>query len=415
MSAARALAFGIAWCALGSASCERTTPQGHEGHGGATAPATGTATIHAGAPAGHEGHLPPGSTDRMPDAAPGTPAGYAPITVDPGRARAIGLTTARVEERDFVRQLRTTGIVVVDETRTSHVHPKVRGWIDGIVVDYVGQRVKRGQVLCGIYSQEVHAAQIEYVSLLDRTGLEPLPRGEFAAQERSARDALLAAARRRLSLWDVPESEIERLEKTRAPKRTFPLLAPEPGVVVAKQVLEGMYVDPSVELYTLSDLSRVWLLADVYESDVGAVHLGQPAVLDVQGLAEPFQAKVAFVPPTIDEMTRTLKVRFEVANRERKLRPGAFASVSMQLALGRGLAVPESAVIRTGTRAIVFVVHENHVIPREVTLGPLVGNLYRVDAGLEAGQLVATGAQFLLDSESRLRATSGPGAGHAGH
>lgn len=330
----------------------------------------------------------------------------------------MGLTTTTVEERDFVRQLRTTGIVVVDETRTTHVHSKVRGWVDGISVNYVGQKVAGGQPLCAIYSQEVYAAEMEYLALLGRTRVESLGRGEFADQERRAREELIAAARRRLGLWDVPKSEIERLEISREPRRTFPLVSPRAGVVVQKQVLDGTYVDPSVELYTVSDLSRVWLLADVYEADVGTVRVGQAARLEVQGHAGTIEGKVAFLPPTLDEPTRTLKVRFELANREGKLRPGAFATVAMELPLGRGLAIPENAVIRTGTRAIVFVVHDDEarrVMPREVTLGPLVESFYRVDGGLSPGDVVATGAQFLLDSETRLRASSGPGAGHGGH
>jgi Cu(I)/Ag(I) efflux system membrane fusion protein len=245
--------------------------------------------------------------------------------------------------------------------------------------------------------------------------VEPLAPGAFANQEHRARSELIDAARRRLGVWDVPKSEIARLEASREPRRTFPLLAPRSGVVVNMQVLDGTYVDPSVELYTISDLSRVWLVADIYEYDVAAIHLGQTARLEVQGIAAPIEAKVAFIPPTFDEPTRTLKVRFDLANPAGKLRPGAFVTVTMNLPLGHGLAVPENAVLRTGTRAIVFVVHENHIMPREITLGPLVERLYRVDAGLSPGDIVATGAQFLLDSETRLRASSGSGAGHGGH
>ncbi len=390
----------------GAAACNGSRAQTHEGH---------TTTTSASAVPGpaHEGHgaVPGPAASEMPE----TPAGYASVTIDPARAAAIGLVTTRVAERDFLRQLRTTGVIVVDETRTAHVHSKVRGWVDGITVNFVGQRVTPGQVLCGIYSQDVYAAEIEYLSLLGRTRVD-LPRGEFAEQERRARDELIAAARRRLALWDVPKAEIDRLETTREARRTFPLVAPRGGTVVNKQVLDGTFVDPSTELYTVSDLSRVWLLADVYESDVAGIHAGQRARLEVEGISTPLEAKVAFVPPTIDETTRTLKVRFELANERRELRPGAFANVSMDFALGRGLAVPESAVIRTGSRAIVFILHDGtHVMPREITLGPRVENLYRVDAGLSAGDVVATGAQFLLDSETRLRASSGAGAGHGGH
>lgn len=386
-------------------SCNTSRAQTHEGHETVSVPATPPAAKPA---EGHEGHAGPAPS--------GVPSGYAAISIEPAGAKAIGLTTTKVEERDFLRQLRTTGVVVVDETRTTHVHAKVRGWVDGISVSFVGQRVTAGQVLCGIYSQEVYAAEIEYLALLGRVRADVSPRGEFADQERQAREELIAAARRRLGLWDVPKAEIERLEVTREARRTFPLVAPRSGVVVNKQVLDGTSIDPSTELYTISDLSRVWVLADVYEADVASVRVGQPARIDVQGTAAAIDANVAFVPPTIDQPTRTLKVRFELTNARQELRPGAFATVNMDQALGRGLAVPENAVVRTGTRAIVFVVHEEkHVMPREVTLGPQVENFYRVESGLTAGEVVATGAQFLLDSETRLRASSGAGAGHGGH
>lgn len=402
----RSHAFASILFAALAASCSPSRAQTHEGHG--TTSTTGSELPATNASTGHEGHSSPAPS--------GSPSGYAAVSIEPASAAAIGLTTTKVEERDFVRRLRTTGVVVVDETRTSHVHTKVRGWVDGIAVNFVGQRVSAGQVLCGIYSQEVYSAEIEYLALLGRMRPESLPRGEFGDQERRARDELMAAARRRLTLWDVPKGEIERLETTREPRRTFPLLAPRSGIVVSKQVLDGTSVDPSTELYTISDLSRVWVLADIYEADVGGVHVGQVARLDIEGGGAPLEAKVAFVPPTIDEPTRTLKVRFELANERRLLRPGAFANVTMDLALGRGLAIPESSVIRTGTRAIVFVVHEGkHVVPREVALGARVDDFYRVEGGLHSGDVVATGAQFLLDSETRLRASSGAGAGHGGH
>lgn len=394
----------IALAIGGGCDRSRAQEQEHEGH----TTTTSASNLPAG---GHEGHGPSSF------AAPTSPAGYAPVTIEPSRADAVGLAVEPITERDFVRQLRTTGVIVVDETRTAHVHTKVRGWIDGVNVNFVGQRVATGQPLAGIYSQEVYAAEVEYLAVLGRARVvDTLARGEFAEQERVARQELIAAARRRLALWDVPNAEIERLETSREPRRTFPLVSPRAGVVVSKQVLDGNYVDPSLDLYTISDLSRVWLLADVYESDVGAMQVGQAARLDVQGVAGALEAQVAFLPPTIDESTRTLKVRFVLPNKDGKLRPGAFATVTMELPLGHGLAVPETAVIRTGARAITFVVHDRrHIIPREVTLGPLVGRYYRVDGGLSAGEVVATGAQFLLDSETRLRASSGPGVGHGGH
>jgi Cu(I)/Ag(I) efflux system membrane fusion protein len=283
------------------------------------------------------------------------------------------------------------------------VHSKVRGWIDGININFVGRKVQMGEPLCSIYSQDVYSAEIEFLSILGRSGSQSGP------------DPLLEAARRRLALWDVPKGEIVRLEQTHEARRTFPLLAPRSGVVISKEAIQGMYVDPSLELYTLSDLSRVWVLVDVYEAEVPYVHVRDHARLTIEGQPSPLDARVSFLAPTIDEATRTRKVRFELDNKSGRLLPGAFAAAELDLPLGKGLSIPENAVIRTGARSIVFVAHGEHgehLEPREVTLGPLIGDQYRVDTGVSAGEHVATGAQFLLDSESRLRATSAPGGGH---
>jgi Cu(I)/Ag(I) efflux system membrane fusion protein len=342
--------------------------------------------------AGHSAPRSPGST---------APAGFAPVALDPEQAAAMGLTTALVEERDFSRKVRTVGIVTVDQTRTSHVHARVRGWIEGFHVQFVGRKVKKGEPLVSIYSQEVYAAQLELASLLKSPVRSP---------------ELLDAGRKRLALWEVPSSVIAKVEETGEPQRTFPVLSPRAGVVVAKQAFDGQFIDPAIELYTISDLSRVWVVADIYDADVANVRVGTIAKLTVDGSAEPITAKVAFLSPTIDERTRTRKARFDLANAGASVMPGAFVTVELELALDRGVAVPESAVIRTGERAIVFVVHGGtHAEPREVKLGARVGDYYRVIEGLAIGEHVATGAQFLLDSESRLRATGGGGGGHAGH
>ncbi len=345
----------------------------------------------------HAGH---NAAATVPDRSATPPVGFAPVALDPAQASAMGLTTAAVEERDFSRKMRTVGIVTVDETRTAHVHSRVRGWIEGFHVQYVGQKVKKGEALVSLYSQDVYAAELELASLAKSSIKSP---------------ELLEAGRKRLGLWDVPPSIIQKVEETGDPQRTFPLVAPRSGVVIAKQAFDGLFVDPSLELYTITDLSRVWVSADVYEADVSDVRIGSEAKLTIEGIAGPLTAKVAFLAPTIDERTRTRKARFELQNTNAALMPGAFVTVEMELGLGRGLSVSESAVIRTGSRSIVFVVHDTHAEPREVKLGARVGEYYRVQSGLAAGELVATGAQFLLDSESRLRATSATGGGHAGH
>jgi membrane fusion protein, copper/silver efflux system len=395
----------------------------HAAHGASAAAAATSAGQPSPAANGAAGdHVQMGAGEMAPGAAAeGTkgaalPAGYAVITLEPERARAIGLRVAPVEEREFSKVVRTTGVVVLDETRTSHVHAKVRGWIESISVDFVGKHVTAGTPLCTIYSQEVLAAELEFLSILDQSSSAAPLSGALAGAEKQARQQLLSAARRRLALWDVPASEIARLETTREPRRTFTLDAPRSGIVAAKQALAGMFIDPSVELYVISDVRNLWVLADLYESDVPGVKIGDAATLSIQGLpGVQVPAQVAFLPPTVEEATRTLKVRFNLDNTNGAVRPGAFATVEMNVELGRSLAAPETAVIHAGRQAIVFVAQGDRLEPRSVTLGPLVEGYYGVEAGLARGEAVAVGAQFLIDSESRLRATSGKGPGHGGH
>jgi membrane fusion protein, copper/silver efflux system len=390
-----------------------TVPTAHDHAASTTGPVSSTG-VPMSASHEHGGH-PPSNDGGDITAVGSLPPGYALVPLTQQDTARLNLTRATVEERDFKRTVRTVGAVTADGTRSSHVHPKLRGWVEEIFVNYTGQTVRKGAPLCTIYSPEILAAELELLAVFDRakapTGVTS---GEFAAIEQRARDVTLEAARRRLFLWDVPPSEIERLESTREPKKAFPLLAPRSGTVVAKQAVAGMYVDASTELYFVSDLSRVWVVVDLYEGDVLYVKVGDKAHLSIEGLSgAPRESAITFIEPTIDEPTRTLKARFELDNRDGRLRPGAFVTAEMHLDAGRGLGVPESAVIRTGSRNVVFVIDANAAAPREVKLGPLVGGFYHVPSGLRAGEQVATGAQFLLDSESRIRATSSPGAAHA--
>jgi membrane fusion protein, copper/silver efflux system len=364
----------------------------------------------------HEHHAPPAAVPpahTAHGAAAPAPSGYAAVTIDPARATALGLSTETVVEEELTRTIRTVGVVALDETKTAHVHAKVRGFIESIQADFVGKSVRRGAPLCGIYSQAVLAAQLEFASLVRQRRLAGGQAPALAGGEQPW-DAVVDAARRRLMLWDVPRAQIDRIERTLEPSRTFTLSAPRSGVIVAKQAALGNYVEPGTELYVISDLSTLWVLIDVYEADVPFMKLDLEARLAIEGVPDPMTSRVTFLAPMIDEATRTQKVRLSVEN-DGALKPGAFVTAEMQIPMGRGLVVPESAVVRTGLRNIVFVVHGPHVEPREVALGPLVQGKYRVDKGLAKGESVATGAQFLLDSESRLRATSAPGAGHGGH
>lgn len=410
----RQLAPFILLSSLGLACNEQS------GHLHETAPSATTEppTAHAGhdVPAELDPHAGHQMGEPSTGASASVPTGFAKFNLAPGRAAGIGLLLARVEERKFQRTIRTTGVVSLDETRTSHVHSKVRGWIERVTADFIGKKVVAGTPLCEIYSQEVYAAQLEFLSVIDQTRSRAPASGAFAEAERAATEKLAAAARRRLTLWDVPRSQIDKLEKTGQPPRTFTLTAPRSGIVVSRQAIAGMFIDPGTELYVVSDVSKLWVQADIYATDVPWMKVGTPASLTIEGMeSQPRTATVSFLPPTIEEATRTLKVRFDLDNKDSHLRPGAFATVELQVDLGTSLAIPENAVIRAGSRDITFVVTGNTVEPRAVSLGPVVDGYYRVEGGVADGESVAVGAQFLIDSESRLRATSSPGAGHGGH
>jgi Cu(I)/Ag(I) efflux system membrane fusion protein len=337
------------------------------------------------------------------------PVGYAHVPLTGEMARRLDLTTASVAMRRFTRKLHAYGAVVPDETRTSHVHAKVRGWIEAIAVDFTGREVTQGEELCTIYSPEVYSAQLELLSMLASPAAQGP--GEFVQADRQVRSQVIAAARRRLQLWDVPPGEIQKLMRTRKPVRAFTLLAPRSGTVVDKQALAGLYVDAASELYTVSDLSRLWVEVDLTGQDARHVHIGDQVQLTIEGAT--VHAPITFLAPGVDEATRTVRARVELDNTNRQHRPGSFATAELSVELGESLGIPAEAVVRTGARNLVFVVMPTHVEPREVQLGETADGWVQVKSGLTAAETVATDAQFLLDSESRIRASSGQGGGHA--
>lgn len=335
--------------------------------------------------------------------------GYAPVELPQERIQKMGITTSKVSFRNFTKTLRTVGIVEMDETRVAHVHTKFSGWIEELYIDFIGKPVQRGHPLFSVYSPDLLTTQEEYLLALRDT--ERNIKGPFASEAGQAAKELLAAARRRLELWDMPPEEIERLEKTRTPKRTVVINSPRDGVVIQKNALKGMSVNPEMDLYVIADLSKIWVKADVYENDIPLVHTGQTASVSLSSLpGKALKGAVKFINPVVDETTRTTKVRFEFDNHEQLLKPGMYATVELALDMGQGLAVPEEAAIDTGQRKIVFVAKGGgRFDPREVKLGNKVDNFYPVISGLSKDELVATSAQFLLDSESRLKASAGGG------
>jgi Cu(I)/Ag(I) efflux system membrane fusion protein len=294
--------------------------------------------------------------------------------------------------------LRAVGIIEPDQTRLARIHTRISGWVTKVHVNFVGQTVKKGDPLLEIYSPDLLATQEEYLNALDG-GQKPLA----------------ALARRRLELWGVPANEIQELEKTRKARETLTLPSPISGRVLDRNVLEGARVEPEMELYRIADLSVVWLQAKIYEYELPHIEIGQPVriILASQPDRE-INGKVSFVEPVLQETTRTVKVRVMIENPKDEFKPGMYADLVIAHDMGEGLLVPESALLRTGVRNLVFrVLPENRFEPIEVTLGPYQFNeRFQVLAGLSEGDEIVTSAGFLIDAESRLKSATAAMSGH---
>ncbi len=362
-----------------------------------------------------EQHTPDAHATPAPEARPQTAvAGYGAVELDPQQAQRMGVVTERIGYRDFTYTIRTVGVVALDETRVTHVQTKFSGWIENLFVDYVGKPVHAGQPLFSIYSPELVATQQEY--LLALRSLDIRAGGGLAGASQDWARRLVAAARSRLDLWDIPSEEVARIEKDGVPLRTLIINSPREGVVLSKTAVEGMNVEPGMDMFVIADLSTLWLQADIYERDLPHVRLQQKCVLTMEALpGQTLFGVVEFISPVVEESTRTAKIRLQLDNREGLLKPGMYGTVQVAHEMAKGLALPEAALIDTGTRKIVFVAAgDRRFEPHEVQVRSELDGFYQILSGLSEGDAVAVGAQFLLDSESKLRATGGTVSGHGG-
>jgi Cu(I)/Ag(I) efflux system membrane fusion protein len=330
-------------------------------------------------------------------------AGRAVVTIPADRRQLLGLRSEELRVGPLARRIRTVGVVAVDERRIRRVQTKYEGYVERVFVDFTGRFVRRGEPLLALYSPELLATQQEYLAAL--RARKQLEESGLAHVARQGSD-LVDAARRRLLLWDIPAADIERLEKTGEAQRTVTLYAEGSGYVVQKAVTPGTRVTPADVLFELADLSHLWVLADVYESDLASVRVGTRGEVRVTYLpGRSWRGRVTNVAPTVEEKTRTVKVRLEVDNTGDDLKPAMFADVELQDDRGKGLLVPDDALIDAGDRRLVFLDRgEGRYEPREVELGARVGKGYEVLSGLVEGDRVVVSANFLLDSESSLRA-----------
>jgi Cu(I)/Ag(I) efflux system membrane fusion protein len=327
---------------------------------------------------------------------------HAAVRIDPERQQLIGLRTEQVAEGLVGGELRSVGRVAVDETRVRKVNVKVDGYVERLFVDFVGKPVAKGQPLFTIYSPELLAAQNEFLlALRTRKSLEGSPELQRSGEE------LVASARRRLALWDIPASVLDTLERTGQPTKTLTITSPASGVVTAKAIVEGSRLTPSDIPFEITDLSRVWVLVDVYEVEIGRAKVGTPAELTVAAApGRTFRGQVAFVDPGMDPKTRTARARLEFANPGGELKPEMFGEVLLRSQGRKGLLVPLDAVLDAGTSKVAFLaLGDGRFEPRVVTVGTTVGEKVEITSGLKSGDEVVVRANFLVDSESRLKAT----------
>ena len=364
-------------------------------------PPAASGTINAGGMDGMAG------MSGMPGMSPGM------VMVSQQNQQLLGIKTAAVERRALAQTIRTVGSVTYDETRVSRVHSKSDGWVEKLYVNYTGKLVKKGQPLFTLYSPDLLATQQEYLLALkarDRLANSSIP------EVRSGAVSLVQASKSRLSLWDISDDQIHEMEKTGEFKKALTLYSPYSGFVIKKDINEGMKVMPDKELYTIADLSNVWVNVDIYEYDIPLIKVGQSASLNLSyDPGQAFTGKVSYIYPYLDEKTRTLKVRLEFPNPDFKLKPDMYVNAEIKVDAGKHLAVPEDAVLNSGVRKLVFVDKgSGHFESKEVKLGAKMNDYYQVLSGLEEGEKVASSSAFLLDSESRLSEAMGAMAGMPG-
>ncbi len=338
------------------------------------------------------------------------------VRIPTERQQLIGLRFATVDVQAGARTVRAVGKVAFDETRVAHVHTRFEGWIEKVLVDFTGELVRKGQPMLTVYSPEMLASQEELLLAVKARDLmrnNPVP----SAAEHG--ETLVAASKRRLELWGLGDEQVEQVLRTGQPIRDIVVRAPASGVVLVRNAFPNQKVTPDSDLYTIADLSRVWILADVFESDVPNVKFGDAARVTVPALRSgTLTARVDFVQPQVDPMTRTVKVRLDLPNPGSRLKPDMFVDVEFSMPVPPRLTVPAEAVLDTGERQTVFVdLGNGYLKPRQVRLGDRLGDRVAVLSGLAAGERVVASGTFLLDAESQLKAAAaglGAPSGHAG-
>jgi Cu(I)/Ag(I) efflux system membrane fusion protein/cobalt-zinc-cadmium efflux system membrane fusion protein len=341
-----------------------------------------------------------------------------PLQISPQRLQSIGVKTSEVGHKIVADEIRATGNVAVDETRLAYVQTRFSGYIQKVFADATYQYVRKGQTLFTIYSPDLVATEREY--LVAKQNQQQVAQSTVPGVAASAA-SLLDAAAERLKQWGVPAHEIERVESTGQVERELEVHSPVSGFITERNALPSVAVQPEMRLYTIADLSTVWVQAQVFQNDLGRIKVGDVAALSVDTFpGHTFSGRVNFIYPQLDMDTRTAKVRILFSNPDLQLKPGMFVNVALKVPMGRQLVIPANAVLQSGTRQIAFVDRgDGYLEPREVQLGARAGDDFIVLKGLKEGEKIITSANFLIDSESQLQAALGsfvpppPGAGAA--
>ena len=354
---------------------------------------------------------------KQPDEAPA--GGVLPpgtVRIKPEMQQLIGVEYGEVTEQQLSKTILTVGRLAYDETKIARIQTRIDGWIEKVFVDFTGMLVKRGQPLFSVYSPELFSAQQEL--LIAKKTMEALAASEFKDLSANA-ESLYRSTKERLRLWNITDGEIKQIEARGTPLRALTFNSPISGFVLARNAYPGQRIAPDTELYSIADLTTVWVLADVFEYEVANIQLGQTASMTLASFpGETYTGAVSYIYPGLDSTSRTLKIRLQFPNSNFKLKPDMWANVSLKIDYGRQLAVPGSAVLDSGTEQIVFVaLGDGYFEPRKIQLGAQVGNLYAILSGLQRGDKIVTSGNFLIDSESKLKsALSGMASPeHAGH
>jgi membrane fusion protein, copper/silver efflux system len=342
-----------------------------------------------------------------------------PVQLSPERLQSIGVRMGRVESKVVEDEIRVTGNVAVDETRLSTVQVRYSGYIQKVFADATYQYLRKGQPLFTIYSPDLAATEREY--LVAKQNQQRVATSTVPGVTEGAA-SLLEAAAERLKQWGVPQQEIARLESTGEVKQELQVDSPVSGYITERNALPNLTVQPETRLYSVANLSTVWVLAEVFQNDLGRIKIGDRATLIVDTYPRRnFEGRVNFIYPQVDMTTRTARVRLIFSNPGLKLAPGMFVNVGLKISGGTQLVIPATGVLQSGTRQVVFVNRsDGYLEPREVELGARAGNDFIVSKGLKEGEQIVTSANFLIDSESQLQAALGsfvpppPGAGAAG-